>query len=241
MSPRSHPDTLLRIFKKIPYENISKIFRLGLASDKRSRTSALLMKNFNENGWGGTCFSLTWAAHQALKHENISCRIVKAPMPRQSFPHFALIYTSEDKLYFIDPGYMIFEGIVLSKGEDQFYSNGVMDYICEFDQKQNMHSISSLQNGNKNFRYFIDLDILTDEDFQNYWKNSFQYMDQTVCSRIQDDKFIYIAGDYAQIRTKNHSERYEGFKQSDKLIKTYFNFTQAEIDIAREILRESGK
>lgn len=237
--PVSAPENILEVFSSIPYENISKIFRMGLANEQRPRNVELLLKNFNENKWGGTCFSLTWAAVSLLRQEDIQAHIVRAPMPRQTFPHFALVYIWQGKSYFFDPGYMIFQGIPMSKDVDVFYTNDVMDYVCRWHPDKNLFSIHSIQDNNEKLRYYIEPGPVEEKEFSEKWLASFQYINKPVLSRLHDNKFIYIAGDYAQIRSRNHSERYEGQKQADKLILNYFDFTLEEIALAREILNSS--
>ncbi len=227
---------VLSEFRHIPYENISKIFRLGLSRDERPRRPELLFDQFHSHGWGGTCFSLTWAAVQALRKNGIAAGPVNAPVPRESFPHFALVYELGGRQYFCDPGYMIFEGIALDPAEPGRWSNTVMEYECRFAADSGLYELHSRHAGSATLRYHIDPRQLSDEAFLYAWNHSFNYMNTLVLSRIVDDKFIYIAGDYAQIRTRNHIEKYNSRDNADRLLQAWFPFSPEEIRLARTII-----
>lgn len=230
--------TILTHFKQIPYENISKIFRLGLKGDRRPRTPRDLFSNYEDNGWGGTCFSLTWAAVSKLREAGIEARIMRAHMPRRGFPHFALSFKCRGYDQFSDPGYMIFGAVRMDKNNENRYSNDVMAYRCRWNDENGYFDMFSVQDGKEKLRYSIDPQAVGDDEFREGWIRSFEYMNAPVLSRIIEGKFIYIAGNYAQIRTRNHSERYEGRDKINKLISYYFSFSEEEVSLARKILEK---
>ena len=227
--------SVLSTFKHIPYENLSKIFRLGHPRGERPRRAELFTRDMKINKWGGTCFSLTWEVIKQLHKHKIDAWPVKANMSRGNFPHFALVYQCENTLCFSDPAYMIFESIPLKPDESMTYSNGIMNYELISSGASNFKLFSGHLT-HRDFRYEFSTKKIKDDVFTEYWIQSFDMMNALVAARVVENKFIYISGDYVQIRTKHSVEKYRGSETAFKFIQKYFNFSRDEILLAQSML-----
>lgn len=226
---------LLKILN-VPYENITKIFRLPLSTNKRPRDFSLLLKENKELFRGGTCFSISNAIIQLLRNNNISANAIIGKMEREKFPHFFVIIYMNDEKYIVDPGFMIYEPIKLTKKEQIKFSTSIIKYLLKYNDEK-YYELYSIKNGKKKFRYKFSEFYITDEKFKEYWINSFDYINKIVASRILNNKHIFISGEYVQIRQKNTIEKYKNRKIAHKYLIKYFNFTKKEILIAENILK----
>jgi len=214
--------------KNIPYENITKIFRLELPPNIRPRNEALLLKEYNESYRGGTCFSLSNTILQILRDNNISANFAMGKMERETFPHFFVIFDFKNEKYFIDSGFMIYNPIKLTLDKRNEFSTSITDYLLEYD-KENEYKLYSLDNNKKKFRYSFSPTPINDEKFNDYWIKSFDYINSITASKIVDNKHIFISGDFVQIKQKNTIEKYKGKNIAYKYLIKYFNFTEKEI------------
>lgn len=232
-----HPDPgfLIRQFLDIPYENISKIFQLPLGKHEQPRQLEQLYKEYKSRGWGGTCFSLANAAIQLLRKNKISAWPIQGEMQRRTFPHFALAGEYKGRIFFSDPGYLIYDAVILDDKTGAVYSNGVMDYEIRVREDGRFSLVSIEQNGVKE-RYSFSVNAVDDDWFADSWKQSFSNIKNIVVSRIVGDQFIYVNGDYVQIRTKNNQQKMESPVLARQHLLKYFPFTADELDRAAQIL-----
>jgi|GEM_PF-845440 len=236
MDPKNALQQIFHQFRDIPYENLSKIFRLTLPPEEALAQDRELFLNYYRNGWGGTCFSLSWAAIRLIREAGLKAYPIAAPMPRRHFPHYALIYSCDGKNYLFDPGYMVYEGVEADKETPAVYSNGVMDYELVYLRKRGHFALNSMQDGKRQQRYTFRTEAVSDRDFEAAWRRSFTYISQPVLSRVREGRFVYIAGEFAQMRSANTLERFESREKRDRLLEAWFPFKAEEIRLAEEIL-----
>lgn len=229
-------NNILLEIKTIPYENITKIFRLVLSSENRPRNFSLLLKENKELFRGGTCFSLSNTIMQLLRNNNISANAIIGEMERETFPHFFVIININDEKYIVDPGFMIYEPVKLTKKEVIKFSTSITKYLLKYNNEKH-YELYSIKNSKKKFRYKFSESCITDEKFKEYWIRSFDYLNKIVASRIINNKHIFISGEYVQIRQKNTIEKYKNRKIAHKYLMKYFNFTRKEILNAENILK----
>jgi arylamine N-acetyltransferase len=229
-------NTILAGIRKIPYENITKIFRLTLSSKKRPRDFSLLLKENRELFRGGTCFSLSNTIIQLLRNNNISANAVIGKMERETFPHFFVIVDINNEKYIVDPGFMIHEPIRLTKNKQMEFSTSITKYLLKYNNEK-YYELYSIKNNKKKFRYKFSLSPITDDEFKKYWIRSFDYINKIVASQIVDGKHIFISSDYVQIRQRNSIEKYKNRKTAHKYLMKYFHFTIKEILNAENILK----
>ena len=222
--------------KNIPYENITKIFRLNLLPQNRPRGHLLLLRKNEESFRGGTCFSLSNAIIQILRNNNISAKAIIGNMERETFPHFFVIVDIDDAKYIIDPGFMIYEPIKITKNKQMEFSTSISNYLLEYKDEE-YYELYSNNDNNKKFRYKFSSLPINDEEFKNYWIKSFDYINKITASRIVDDKHIFISGDFVQIKQKNSVEKYKNKATAYKYLMKYFYFSKNDILKAENFLK----
>jgi arylamine N-acetyltransferase len=116
MSPLPAPvQAALRELSGLPYENLSKIAAFGLGGNMESTlglAEGWLERN-RETGAGGTCFSLTWWLAGRLAAAGIGYALLMGDKGRSANIHCALRCDWEGRAYLLDPGYLIFEPLLL--------------------------------------------------------------------------------------------------------------------------------
>lgn len=228
-------NTLLQDFPDIPYENISKIFRLPMDRQNRIRTPEDLLKEHIEYGRGGTCFSLNYTVIKVLRIHGYPAWPVHVHTGRNSFPHYAVLFSLRDYKYLIDPGYLLYTPLCLKDKGSDFSTNGVLDY--ELSKKDGIYTLYSLDSRDRKVRYSFKPDPVGDRLFVHYWILSFDYVSSLVASRIVDNSILYINGDYVRFSDAHTVQKSYDKEKADTYLSTYFGFTREEIDRARGILR----
>ena len=95
----------------VTYENLTKIIRYSQA---KSADAARKLDDSYENdldAWmgGGTCFSLTWHLYQELLRMGYKPKLLMGDKRIEKNVHCALLLPLSEKLYLLDPGYLIFD------------------------------------------------------------------------------------------------------------------------------------
>jgi arylamine N-acetyltransferase len=226
---------LFSLLKKIPYENVSKILRLLKEPEDRPRNSQTLLSEHLEKQHGGTCFSLVNLIVKSLKVEGVRAFPVKADIHRRTFPHFFAIIENDNKNYLVDPGYLINDPIELKETSISTKPGSPIDFEISKDTN-GKYTLNTVTTGIKKERYSFSISEVSENDFQEYWVKSFDYINDIVASRNIDNKFIYINGNYVQIRSKGNVEKYNSAEKSNEYLNKYFNFDIELIERAKEIL-----
>lgn len=115
----------LRALAELPYENLSKIaaFHKGGRTETAQDISARWLEASARDATvdardkaatlGGTCFSLTWWLKRRLDALGFSTAYLMADKRIQADVHCGLLFEHAERLYLLDPGYLIFEPIPL--------------------------------------------------------------------------------------------------------------------------------
>ncbi len=228
---------LFSILKNIPYENVSKILRLEMPPEKRPRDSQLLLSDHREFHFGGTCFSLVNLVIRSLSVEAYNAYPVQADIHRRTFPHFFAIAQDNDKKYLIDPGYLINKPIEIKEDGISIQKNGAITFVLQY-LKDGQYQLKTVTSGQHKIRYTFHIKPLDNLDFQAYWVDSFNYMNAIVASRFVDDKFIYINGNYVQIRSKGNIEKYDQEDKALEYLNRYFELDENIVHTANELLKK---
>ncbi|MCK4812792.1 MAG: arylamine N-acetyltransferase [Candidatus Marinimicrobia bacterium] len=231
---------LFSILHHIPYENISKILRLKMNPKDRPRDSKTLLSDHHSLHFGGTCFSLVNLVVKSLQIEGIKAYPVKADIHRRTFPHFFAIAEYDHKYYLIDPGYLINKPLEIRQDRATHQKNGAIDFNVNH-LKEGQFQLQTHTNGQQKTRYTFHVEPLDDAEFLEFWIHSFDYMNAIVASRFIDNKFIYINGNYVQIRSKGNIEKYDQKEKALHYLKTYFDFDKNIIHTANILLQEYRK
>jgi arylamine N-acetyltransferase len=234
---------LFPILQQIPYENISKIMRLNLPPEQRPRNSKTVLKEHQKMHFGGTCFSLVNLLIRTLEIEGFKAYPVKADVHRRSFPHFFAIAEDAGKSYLIDPGYLINRPLEIIPDGKNVLQSGAIDFSV-IAGDEGGYTLMTRTNGQQTLRYTFNIEPVSRADFMRYWIRSFDYINAIVASRFADEKFIYINGNYVQIRSKGNVEKYDQREKALEYLEQYFHFDETLIKTAESLLekyRRSGK
>ena len=228
---------LFSLLKNIPYENISKILRLEMDSSQRPRDSKTLLADHRDFHFGGTCFSLVNLVVRSLSVEGIAAYPVQADIHRRTFPHFFAIIEENEKKYLIDPGYLINSPLEIIQDGVSMQKNGVIDFVVQHISN-GQYQLQTITNGKHKTRYTFHIKPLNENEFLKNWIESFNYMNAIVASRFVDDKFIYINGNYVQIRSKGNIEKYDQESKALEYLNRYFEIDENIVQTANELLKK---
>jgi arylamine N-acetyltransferase len=107
--------SLLRELSALPYENLSKIvaFRQGGNREATLSLAENWLEKSKETGAGGTCFSLTWWLRGRMRALGFETALLMGDKGKAKNIHCGLRFDDEGRAYLLDPGYMIFEPLLL--------------------------------------------------------------------------------------------------------------------------------
>lgn len=231
---------LFSILKNIPYENISKILRLEMKPEDRPRDSKTILSDHRDLNFGGTCFSLVNLAVKSLRVEGFKAYPVRADIHRRTFPHYFAVAEQGDKKYLIDPGYLINTPLEIIEGGSSIQRKAVLDFVLQ-QMNDKQYQLKTITNGQQKTRYTFHIEPLDDKVFMKAWIKSFDYINEVVASRFIDDQFIYINGNYVQIRSRGNVEKYDSEAKALEYLKLYFEFDKSIVQTAKELLNKHRK
>lgn len=221
----------------IPYENISKILRLPLERAKRPRSPESILSEYLKYGRGGTCFSLNYVVIQALRSHGTDAWPVSVSTGRNTFPHYAILFTYHDKQYLIDPGYLLYSPLLLKERGADYGTNGVLDY--ELSMNDGSFSLYSIDSKDRKKRYSFYANRIEDRVFIHHWIRSFDYITALVASKIVDNSILYINDDYVRFTDAHTVQKCYDKEKADQYLTKYFGFTREEITSARDMVAGS--
>jgi len=225
-------NALLRDFSDIPYENLSKILRLSLERHQRPRSPETLISEFLQHGRGGTCFSLNYAVMKSLRLNGYPAWPVSVHTGRNSFPHYAVIFSLRDQSYLVDPGYLLYTPLCLKDKGSDYGTNGVLDY--ELSKQNGEYILYSLDSRNRKKRYTFAPEPVSDRLFIHHWIRSFDYISALVASSIVDNSILYINDDYVRFTDAHSVQKSYDIDKANRYLSQYFGFTQEEILATRK-------
>jgi len=200
--PQTHPNidllsAILNAFKKIPYENISKIIK---SNGNKSFGASLRLPDtiISEHilyGLGGTCFSLTFFLKQILDYMGFKSNLLLADRTYGNSTHCCISVELGEDSFLADIGYLIFQPQLMPKnnGDIACFSYGQYDFkAIKQDNNINMYSVITPEY--KKFRYKIKLQPVNNDIFFDAWKESFKLenMNHIIINAYSEENHIYI-------------------------------------------------
>lgn len=230
-------------FSTVTYENLTKIIRYA---ETGSASSALSLDDSFQNdvdSWmgGGTCFSMTWFVYQELLELGLSPKLWMGHKRKERNIHCALCLPYEGKEYLFDPGYLIFDPLLLPS----FFVEGANEAFFPLEpnavrlvRKNGIVELwtGSLQGAMK-LRFEFETAGVSETEFRHFWRESFsrEMMTYPVLNRLDKEQGIqyYFQKGNLMIRDKNGSrmEKIEREKQTSVLSKI-FNLSPEVIEKA---------
>ncbi len=205
----------------LPYENFSKIvaFHKSGSGETAQDISARGLQDHAHSGLGGTCFSLTYWLKSRLEALGFSAAYLMADKPythkhRVANIHCGLLFESAGRLYLLDPGYLIFEPILLPTAGlsvSTFLSPNeirVEDVSGEgiwslFTGSRNVEGESLLKH-----RFDFRKEPVTSAEFERHWEAShhWEMMGYPVLNVVRDGVQYYLQKNNLLIRSAHSSE-----------------------------------
>jgi arylamine N-acetyltransferase len=237
----SSPDLLyleqiLNNYTNLPYENISKIIKLGqdFTTDNRIRLPNEVIDDHEKFHFGGTCFSLTFYLQSILLFQGFNCYPVMADMRNQPNVHCALIVLYNQKKYLVDPGYLLTRPMEMSKDNPRLYKTSHTGVELRFAKEDERYHLYTFDRQQVKWRYqFIDRPISAAE-LLKHWQDSFYKgtMHGIVLTKVQKDGMIYMHNDYLKITS------IEG-QQTQRLKSNYFSVVQNTFGFDPQLIEQA--
>ena len=228
---------LLVKFSYLPYENATKIIKVG--EDKNLydnfRFPFEMVVDYGKFGSGGTCFSLVYLFKSLLDECKFDSRLVLADRTYGNDTHSAILVYMDDDIYLADPGYLIFTPIKLSREIAVIHSTGIYNIYIEPEEGGRAFLVYSLfPDGNKKFRYKIKNEAIERDTYLEAWKNSFEFemMNSLVITKATNEEHLYIRNNFFQ--HKFSGSKIKKHISTDELIQ----YT-SKAGISEEIIRKA--
>jgi arylamine N-acetyltransferase len=219
---------LLAELAALPYENLSKIVAFNKSGSPESAqdVSARWLADHARSGLGGTCFSLTHWLKIRLDALGFSTAYLMADKPgththRAANIHCGLLFEHEGRPYLLDPGYLIFEPLLLPSAGlalDTFISPNeirLQDVSGEgvwrlFTGSRKGVGADQRGAGNPLLKPRFDFrrEPVTAAEFGRHWEAShhWEMMGYPVLNRVKDGVQYYLQKNNLLIRSEHASE-----------------------------------
>ena len=229
----------LRELSALPYENLSKIVAHGQGGNLESTlglAEGWLERN-RETGVGGTCFSLTWWLAGRIRAAGLECALLMGDKGRAVNVHCALCCDWLGRSWLLDPGYMIFEPLLLPaaglSAEAWISPNAVrVEDLPALD----VWRLWSGPRGALKQRFDFRKAAVSEAEFFAHWEASYSLpmMGYPVLNRVKDGVQYYLQKRSLLVRTAEGGEmRKLGREELLEALGTRFGIPEA---LAREAL-----
>lgn len=196
----------LRELSVLPYENLSKI-AAHAAGGNMGATLGLAegwLERNRETGAGGTCFSLTWWLAGRLRAAGIGYALLMGDKGRARDIHCALRMDWEGRPYLLDPGYLIFEPLLLPlaglSADAWIPPNAVR---LEDRPEAAAWRLYSGPRGDLKFRFDFRKQAVGEAEFFAHWEASYRLpmMAYPVLNRLREGTQYYLQKRSLLVRT----------------------------------------
>jgi arylamine N-acetyltransferase len=242
--PGTGPAFLRRLalrFSRFPYENISKIVKLGNSSDLREcmRLPEEVVIDHLERNFGGTCFSLAFLLERMLRVSGFHCYKVMADMNSGRNVHCLVVVTEGGVKCMIDPGYALYEVIPLPGG-------GVRRVTCphavvEVERSgAGAYNVWTNDSTGRKWRYRFRDDPVSDADYETYWMASFgkPTLNNICLTRITPQGHLYFRKDYSRFASRDAISKRRVREGVEIYIQEEFGIGGDWVSLAQKILNE---
>ena len=162
-------------FSRLPYENVSKILKSTRhdSLDDPRRLPVEVLTDHIENGFGGTCFSLTAFMESTLGLLGFETMRFLADTPQGSDMHAAVLIPMGNAVWLVDPGYLVLErGRIPDPPGDETVRGNII--VRRLDRNRGA-LFTRESDGTKKLRYTFKLQGDDPETFRQRWLDSFQW------------------------------------------------------------------
>jgi len=210
---------LLGAFRKIPYENLSKIVRHADSIGSRHKESPdELVQGFIEHGSGGTCFPLTYSLVHFLVALGFEAHPILADRRYGQDTHCAVIFRhgserSPEQWRLLDPGYLIFSPCEVPTSGTALYelvlSSIELRRISQTLLELYTSSLNPSGELNSRYRLTYKLHLVDPGEFMRAWERSFDWemMTYPIVSAIAGDSLVYLQKNTLLLRSRTTTTR----------------------------------
>jgi len=187
----------LRELSLLPYENLSKI--VAYHQQGTGETSLVLASDWlqanQDTGAGGTCFSLTWWLRERMRAAGLDCAFLMGDKGGAKNIHCALRFDWGGRAFLLDPGYMIFEPLILpGAGLSAAAWISPNEVRLEDSPAGGVWRLWSGPRGEVKWRFDFRKRAVSEEEFLAHWRESYRLpmMRYPVLNRLRDGVQYYL-------------------------------------------------
>ncbi len=210
-------------FRKIPFENISKLhYRKNYGLVHLPDLNLYLQSNKDFN-FGGTCYTINYFLYKLLRYLGYKVKLCAADMDRVN-AHMVIVVIINDIEYLVDAGYAapLFDPVSLNHANEQTIKYGMDEYVvCPRDRKKGTYVKMYRRNKLKDFYYLkparrkiSDFDLRIIESFSS----ESTFLNSLLLSKSRNDHFICIHN-YHVITSYTNSFQLEIISSQENLIR----------------------
>jgi arylamine N-acetyltransferase len=231
---------ILESFSQIPYENISKIVKLNrnFLTEDRLRLPEEVMEDFSRHHLGGTCFSLSFFLHTVLYHLGYQTHMVMADMRNRANVHCALVALLNNKVYLIDPGYLLTQPMQIHPDKSRLYRAPHNGVELKFDPESRRYQLYTFDRQLIKFRYSFFVEPTPLPEFLQHWLASFYQagMHGICMTQMQEDQLVYLHNDFLQVASVNGKNKRHIKQNYEKVVGEVFGIGPEWVEMAQEAL-----
>jgi arylamine N-acetyltransferase len=190
--------SVLTAFRRIPYENLTKIIAFDERPGGALRRADELLRDHLERGAGGTCFSIVNAMFEALQVCGFEPRRMLGDRSYGEDMHAALSVTVRGEEWLLDPGYLVFEPVPFPEGEVAA-PGGRMQWRST---PRGVEAATVFANGHRKIRYTLKPQSVTRGRFLEAWRRSFdlEMMGYPVMTCVDArGRHVYVRGPHYMV------------------------------------------
>ena len=243
---RSRPDLdylrlLLRNYAQIPYENISKIIKVAKnpSLEDKFRMPQEVMGDHIAYHLGGTCFSLTSCLEQILLASGYTCHKAMAHMQAGENIHCVLVVEVGEECYLVDPGYLLWQPLPLSREHSQLCHTPRGDVELAYDQAGGLFHIFTRDASGCKWRYRFADRAVSEKEFREHWIASFSRpsLHEILLNQLTEEGQLYIRGNHLRLTSLSEEKKANIRQDYHRQIQGYFGIDPGLVEEALSILK----
>jgi len=196
--------SILRVFARLPYENLSKIIADAEAGHPaRARRQPMeVLRAHLAHGTGGTCFSLTATLRHLLRCLGFVAEPIMADRPYGPDTHCALAVSIDGRPFLVDPGYLLTEPVPLSAPGEQRIETSFHELRVVPRNGAGKADLYTVNAGRSSLRMTFKTEPVDWGRFLDLWDSSFDWemMRYPVVTRVTGGRHLYLQGNRLQTR-----------------------------------------
>lgn len=228
-------------FGHLPYENLSKVVRYQAHQAPHFETPEEIVEGHLKWGTGGTCFSLTHTLVAFLRAIEVEASPILADRSYGADTHCAVMIGSGDERWIVDPGYLIFEPVLITRPVAITRSTPIqsIELVPAGTERWDLFTRPNSTSANSTspppaptFRLTYKTQAVDPAEFERAWRASFDWemmLYPVVCQVIGSEQ-IFIKGNRWQ------SRRAQGVTKAELDPETWTQRLVNELGIRRELI-----